>query len=263
MNADLLGAKLEKASLHLLRPASLGGIAAGPLDVVTFQFNPKEYTIQKGATWKRTGRPGAPETAKPEFGGATPRSMTVELFLDATDKETAQSEFERARRARGPRRAGAMYKRTAGGNGVLADVETLFSCCRPLEGTLGEGKIPSPPLVLFVWGKVSLEAFVKQVSVKYTLFKPDGTPIRATAAVTLEEIPKETARQNPTSGAIASLRSHTVVAGDSLASIAYAEYGDARLWRALAETNGIDDPMRLPTGTRLLVPSEDAATAYA
>ena len=34
--------------------------------------------------------------------------------------------------------------------------------------------------------------------------------------------------QNPTSGGLAAHRTHTVVAGDSLASIAYAEYGDAR-----------------------------------
>ena len=37
----------------------------------------------------------------------------------------------------------------------------------------------------------------------------------------------------------------TVVAGDTLASIAYAEYGDPTMWRPLAAFNGIDDPLRL------------------
>ena len=45
-----------------------------------------------------------------------------------------------------------------------------------------------------------------------------------------------------------------MVAGDSLASIAYREYGAPAYWRALAEANGIDDPLRLRPGTRLLVP---------
>ena len=42
--------------------------------------------------------------------------------------------------------------------------------------------------------------------------------------------------------------------GDSLASVAYAEYGDPTAWRAVARFNGIDDPLRCRPGTRLLLP---------
>jgi nucleoid-associated protein YgaU len=45
-----------------------------------------------------------------------------------------------------------------------------------------------------------------------------------------------------------------VVAGDSLASIAYAEYGDAGSWRRLAEANDIDDPLRVRDGAVLHIP---------
>ena len=48
---------------------------------------------------------------------------------------------------------------------------------------------------------------------------------------------------------------HRMVVGDSLASVAYAEYGDATLWRPLARFNSIDDPLRIPDGTTILVPS--------
>jgi nucleoid-associated protein YgaU len=44
------------------------------------------------------------------------------------------------------------------------------------------------------------------------------------------------------------------VAGDSLALLAWREYGDATAWRAIAEANGIDDPMALVPGTELVVP---------
>ena len=86
---------------------------------------------------------------------------------------------------------------------------------------------------------------------------PDGTPIRATCTVALEEMPGEPPRQNPTSGSPAARATYTVVAGDTLASIAYAEYGDPRLWRPLAAFNGIDDPMRVPIGSTVLVPAAD------
>jgi len=46
-----------------------------------------------------------------------------------------------------------------------------------------------------------------------------------------------------------------MVDGDSLAHLAYKEYGDARLWRVLADFNGIDDPMRVIAGTDVLLPA--------
>jgi nucleoid-associated protein YgaU len=42
--------------------------------------------------------------------------------------------------------------------------------------------------------------------------------------------------------------------GDTLQAIAHAEYDDPREWRRIADTNGIDDPMSLRPGNKLLVP---------
>src|SRR5213076_1062588 len=96
------------------------------------------------------------------------------------------------------------------------------------------------------------------VSAKFTLFSSDGTPIRAVCSVTLEEMPGEEFRkQNPTSGSHEVQRVHRTIAGDSLASVAFDEYGDPNAWRPLAAFNGIDDPLRVPTGTMLLVPSPE------
>jgi nucleoid-associated protein YgaU len=119
---------------------------------------------------------------------------------------------------------------------------------------------PSPPFVIFSWGKnVTFTAHVKKVSAKYTLFTDEGLPARAICTVDLEEIPTPQPRQNPTSGGLAARRAHTMVAGDSLPSVASAEYGDPGLWRAIASANGIDDPLRVPNGTNLLIPTlEDA-----
>jgi nucleoid-associated protein YgaU len=74
-------------------------------------------------------------------------------------------------------------------------------------------------------------------------------------------MPAGTPRQNPTSGVLAVSRSHVMVAGDSLPSVAYAEYGDATMWRLLADYNGIDDPMRVAEGATLLLPAADQLLA--
>ncbi len=84
---------------------------------------------------------------------------------------------------------------------VVDRVEKLFRCCVPTEQSLAQKKA-SPPLVVLHWGKVtSFPAFVTSVQAKYTLFTPDGTPIRATCSVSLEEMPGDPLKQNPTSGA--------------------------------------------------------------
>ena len=48
-----------------------------------------------------------------------------------------------------------------------------------------------------------------------------------------------------------------MIDGDTLASVAFAEYGDATMWRPLAAYNRIDDPLRCGSGTTLLLPSPE------
>jgi nucleoid-associated protein YgaU len=111
---------------------------------------------------------------------------------------------------------------------------------------------------------VPFKAFGRQLNVRYTMFKEDGTPTRALALMTLIQAEKAqdsssmpggtSGGGNPTTRAIDAVRSHVVRDGDSLQSIAYEAYGDPTLWRAVAEANGIDDPLSLRRGMRLAVP---------
>jgi nucleoid-associated protein YgaU len=223
--------QVERAKLKLFdsKPTKAGRKPeGGEFDSIDFQFNPKEVTIAKSAKWERKPERGAKTAGPPQFSGAEPCKLTLEMFFDATGAHDGS---------------------------VVAAVEKLFSCCVPTEKTANEDK-PVPPLVVFNWGNItSFPAFVTQVSAKYTLFSSGGTPIRAVCSVTLEEMPGEEGQQNPTSGSLAVRRVHRMVIGDSLASVAFAEYGDATLWRRLAEFNRIDDPQRIPLGSVVMVPT--------
>ena len=228
--------QLKRASLtlHEAKPGETGGSVGAAIDTIAFQYNPKELAISKSAKWERKPARGAKRSGPPEFSGAEPAKLTVEMFLDATGEHDGS---------------------------VVKAVEQLLSCCVPTEQSIANKK-ETPPLVVLRWGTVtSFPAFITQVSVKYSLFSPDGTPIRATCSLSMEEMPGVLAGQNPTSGALTARRVHTLVAGDTLASVAYREYGDATLWRAIAEANNIDDPMRLAEGTALLVPAPDEIPA--
>jgi hypothetical protein len=228
----VLGAppKLEHAYLEIRDPGS-GGSTASPGPVrgrVDFQFNPKELSLSKSAKWRRDAQRGAKKSGVPEFTGSEPAKLTLEMFFDATDKMN---------------------------DAVVKAVEKLFECCVPTPESLAKKK-GSPPWVIFRWGGLTgFTAYVSSVTAKYTLFTPSGTPIRAVCTVAIEEIAGELGGQNPTSGALSAQDAHVLVAGDTLQSVAFRRYGNPNLWRGIAEANGIDDPMRLPVGATLLIPS--------
>jgi nucleoid-associated protein YgaU len=60
---------------------------------------------------------------------------------------------------------------------------------------------------------------------------------------------------NPTSGGLPGRMRHVVGHGETLPLIAAQRYGHPGLWRAIADTNDIDDPFRLTPGVTLFLPS--------
>ena len=223
-------AKLEHAYLQMHEPSSDGSLSnpGAQLGKIDFQFNPKELSLSKTAQWSRPSGRGNKKSGPPQYNGPQPSKLSLEMIFDASDKQDSS---------------------------VVDKVEKLFACCVPTDSSHQQNK-GSPPWVLFRWGGLTgFLAYISSVSVKYTLFTSGGTPIRATATVALEELAGEAPKQNPTSGGLVPFRVHVTVEGDTLAGVAFKEYGRASYWRPVAEANGIDDPMRVRPGTSLLLPS--------
>lgn len=201
-------------------------------------FNPKEYTIQKQNQWKIDPVVGA-ALPTAQFGGGQPRKLTLDLLFDGSDSKLD----------------------------VRSVTDRLFKMME-INKALGSGTGKNsgrPPMVTFTWGStVTFKAVADSLSVQYTLFRPDGSPIRAQAKLSLIQVEKAADKSsgkgggkgnnNPTTRALPGIGSHLVRDGDSLPSIAYTHYHDATRWRAIAETNGIDDPLRIRRGTTLSIP---------
>ncbi|GGT50617.1 CIS tube protein [Streptomyces purpureus] len=233
------GKSLVRATLAIHEPPIGHSTTPGGLiKNFSFDFNPSQLALSRRARWKTTPTAAVRDGSLPEFMGPEPREMTVEIFLDSSDDPS--------------------------GNSVLKKVEALFSCCEVTAKSIA-AKQPSTPWVVFQWGAFStarFTAYVSSVDATYSLFGTTGVPIRATCQVNLNEIPSKTPGQNPTSGALTAQRVHRVVAGDSLQSLAWREYGDATAWRAIAEANGIDDPSRLRTGAELVLPAAEEVGGF-
>jgi hypothetical protein len=96
---------------------------------------------------------------------------------------------------------------------------------------------------------------VESVKQKFTLFSPDGIPLRATLTVALREyktLDEQLKHLNLTSPD----RTHSYVTqnGDTLARIAAQYYRGPGEWRSIADANGIEDPRRLAPGATLTIP---------
>ena len=109
-----------------------------------------------------------------------------------------------------------------------------------------DAELHAPPPVRFVWGPLSFKAVLERLTQRFTMFREDGVPVRATLNVTFKEY-KTIAEQlgaEPTQSSDWTKR-RVLTEPDRLWLIAAVEYGDASAWRLIAEANDIDNP-RLP-----------------
>jgi hypothetical protein len=199
-------------------------------------FNPKEYTLSRQNKWNFQTAPGvALPTA--QFGGSDAHKLSIDLLFDDSDAHTGD---------------------------VRTICKTLLDMME-VDPKFGSGAKNNsrPPMVEFGWGGVlTFNAVCEQLAIQYTLFKPNGIPIRALVKLAFTQVEKAEAksaggaakRQNPTTMGEAGLRAHVVTDGDSLQSIAYRAYGDATAWRTIAHANDIDNPLHLRRGEVLSIP---------
>ena len=245
---DALG--LGKAYLEVFEPilksekGDVGEIKKGAsIDEFKFDYNPKELTFSRKANVKKDAAAGAGDKPPPtQLLSPAPEEHTFELFY---------SKFEMP---------------DAGGGKFMNDLTKIKNKLLDLVAAHPSTKdaVPLRPVVKFGWGSFSSKlSFVESVNVVFEMFLPNGEPLRMKATITIQEARDPAERQNPTSGGKAPRRAHTLLAGETLATVAFKEYSNPTMWRAIAEENGIDDPFRLTAGTELMLPPLDEAVELA
>lgn len=217
---------MDGASLAHAKIINLDG-GGSPIECM---FNPKEYSFSKRNQWT-AGKSKGSNMPQLEFGGGQPATLQMQLFFDtyAAGKDV-RKEF-------------------------TDSIWQLMMVDQKLKDP--KNKKGRPPKVRFQWGSAwSFDAVITTVTQKFTLFLSDGTPVRATLDVTFQQI-KDAALfppQNPTSAGAGGERVWVVNEGDTLAWIAYKEYGDSNQWRRIADANRLTQVRRLVPGTALEIP---------
>jgi nucleoid-associated protein YgaU len=201
-------------------------------------YNPEEIKLDQGNTFAEVGIPGL-DAPPVQYVRGKGRVLTTELFFDTYGTEPPQ------------------------------DVRTRTA---PIVALLDKHPgTQAPPVLVFSMGPFQMQCVLVEAGQRYTMFRRDGLPVRATLSVRFQEfvrIDVETIRGvffgSPTFSALAapavgvltgSSTVHVTVAGDTLSSLAAAFLGDPALWRDIAGANDLDDPFDLPPGRSLVIPA--------
>lgn len=213
---------LEKA---LLTNTSTG---EAPIAVM---FNPEQYTLNRDINYAQTAIPGLSAPVL-QFVNGNMQTLEMELFLDTYEEHRVGSRVQ---------------------NRPREDVRRLVRMITDLMNIVPATH--APPILLFTWASLSFRCVLARANQQFTMFMPDGTPVRARLTVTFNEFrnldfeAKEIKRETADFS-----KFHLVRQGETVSAIAALVYGNPRLWRPIALRNGIADPRVLPVGARLVVP---------
>jgi hypothetical protein len=189
----------------------------------TAMLNPQSYSQNYNSQYSVEQGQGTPD-ASIKYEKSTPSNLNFELLFDATGVVN-------------PKRTD-LVKEITSFKKVAYDYN---------------GNIHSPNYLKLIWGQSLLfKCRLTSMKVNYTLFKPDGTPLRAKVTVDFKEF--QTPSQAITKNSPDMTHIKTVRAGDSLPELVYDVYQEDAHILSVAKYNHLDTIMNLEVGRQLYFP---------
>jgi nucleoid-associated protein YgaU len=222
---------------------------------IVAQFNPTEFSFDTTRTLATApALQQQVEVVQHVRGGSD--VLRLELFFDTT--ESGMGPDEGRKESDGPPP-----------EPVTKLTDPLYRLMRQEAGTPGK---KSPPVCWFAWGsrgfpgsvpspdrttdrRDGFKCVVESVTQRFTLFSPDGVPLRAVVTLSLREFATtcEQTRKSGETGA-GGTNTHVVKQGETVSQVAAKELGDPKEWRKITDANGGIGAGALAPGTVLNVP---------
>lgn len=213
-----------------------------PGKAIEVKFNPTEFTLNKAVQTAEVAIPGL-DSPILQFVRGQAETLSLDLFFDST--ETGMDDNAKS---------------------VTEQTDQFYELIKI------DGETHAPPICLFSWGsefpgqrvyksltgsqqRHGFKCIVESVRQRFTLFSPQGVPLRATLTVSLKEyktLAEQIVQVNKRSAD--RTHAHVVGAGETLSQIAAQVYDDPAQWRAIADANQIENPLNLAPGTVLEIP---------
>ncbi|WP_421872497.1 LysM peptidoglycan-binding domain-containing protein [Marinoscillum sp.] len=186
-------------------------------------LNPESYSQNFAIQYNTEQGQGTPD-ASIKYEKSTPSTMSFELVFDATGVVDS--------------------KRTD----LVKEISSFKKVAYDYNG-----QIHSPNYLKLIWGQAMLyKCRLTSMKINYTLFKPDGTPLRAKVNVDFKEFQTPSDALQDNSPDMTHVK--TVIDGDMLPSLVYDVYQDEAHLLKVAEYNQLDSLIALKAGSKLYFP---------
>jgi hypothetical protein len=241
--------KLEKLTLRAFKPSTRNDEppqpSSLPADTYVAQVNPSAYTLSKLINYTRHRGQGSAST-EAVFSDSPPINLAFEFLFDGTGVIPQSSELGDIPLV------GAIASALSGSKkfDVMTEIKRFDELVYQYQG---ERHRPRP--LQLVWGSLVMPVVLSSVSYRFTLFKPDGTPLRAIASCSFcESVPPALSerKKNPMSPDLTHLRD--VCDGDSLPLLSQEIYGNSELYLEVARANKLVNFRKLKSASRLAFP---------
>jgi len=207
--------KLKKA--YILAHDAQEREIKGPIEVL---FNPEQYSIEKSNQFASMAIPGR-ESPVIQFVRGEAETLSLDIFFDTYTYHN--------------------------GEDVRNYTEKIAALLKI------QGNTHAPPVCTFNWGPLIFTGIIERISKRFTMFKEDGVPVRATLTLTFRQY---SSVEEPKLSSPDRTKRRIVKDGDSLWNFAALEYGDPSKWKIIASANDeiIENPRLLASGTEIKVP---------
>jgi hypothetical protein len=196
-------------------------------DSIDAFINPESYSINYGVKYE-TSKEKLNNASTQIFTGMNTSSLDLDLVVDGTGVVRMKG---------------------------FTDVESYL---KTLKGIVYDyqGKYHRPNYIKIDWGKkLEFCGVCESMTTKYTLFRPDGTPLRATVKLKIKENIDFKTKLNMASRSSPDLTHVRIFrAGDNLPLLTYQIYGDCSHYADVARFNNISHFGALRPGDKIYFP---------
>lgn len=192
-------------------------------------INPEQYT-QNYEVKLETTTAGGSQGTDPRYEYSVPPELKLDFVLDGTGAIAGYGQQDKD---------------------VPAQVTALMEVVYQMHG-----EIHQPKFLKVQWGNRPIfDCVLKNIQINYTLFKPDGTPLRAKVSTTFTsyvEPERRVRTEDKRSPDLTKVRK--VKEGDRLDYLVYDMYKDPSLYLEIARANNLVNFRKLQTNKDLIFP---------
>ena len=221
----------QKTRLTMMRCSlNAKGKVTTEADRFSAMINPAELTLERAISYSEQHTEGQLGSDM-KFSAIEPEKLRFSLVLDSTGVVPAAD-------------------KASEGKTVKAHLQDLLKVVYKYDGNRHE-----PSRVRLLWGSFIFHGRMDTMSTQYTLFKPNGDPLRAKVSLGFVRFlskNEEVLVSNRSSPDLS--HSVEVKQGDTLPLLCERIYGDTRYYLAVARYNRLADFRRLQPGARLHFP---------